>query len=130
MHIPARRSDAAIIALACDQIIAAPEAKIGGEGAGVLGRAKPRLAVQSLARHCVAGARNWSVPAAMIDPDLKVYRYTQKSTGSVAYMCEEEAAQQADPNAWTKGEMISGAPVRCNFPEQSRRNGSGLEADR
>ncbi len=108
-YIPERaRSDAALIALACDQIVAGPEAKIGGEGAGTLRPGDIPLAVRSL-RDALKGerARNWSVPAAMIDPELKVYRFTQKSTGLVAYMCDEELAQQADPNAWTKGELIT-----------------------
>jgi membrane-bound serine protease (ClpP class) len=110
-YIPQRaRSDAALIAVACDQIVAGPDAKIGGEGAGILKPGDVPLAVRSL-REALRGerARSWSVPAAMIDPELKVYRYTQKATGLVAYMCDEEAAQQADPNAWTKGELITGA---------------------
>ena len=110
-YIPQRaRSDAALIAMACDQILAGPDAKIGGEGAGVLKPDTVHLAVQSL-REALRGehARNWSVPAAMIDPELKVYRYTQKATGLIAYMCDEEAAHLPDPSAWTKGELISGA---------------------
>jgi membrane-bound ClpP family serine protease len=44
----------------------------------------------------------------MVDAQLKVYRYTQKATGLTAYFCEEEAAQQADPGSWIKGELVTG----------------------
>jgi membrane-bound ClpP family serine protease len=45
----------------------------------------------------------------MIDPQLKVYRYVQPSTGLTAYFCEEELAQQHDPASWRQQEMVTSA---------------------
>jgi membrane-bound ClpP family serine protease len=44
----------------------------------------------------------------MVDPNLKVFHYAQKATGLSGYFCEEEAAQQADPGSWIKGELLTG----------------------
>ncbi len=103
------RGDAALIALACDQIVMRPDAVIGGDGADALRNEKDiELAVRSV-RDAIKEdkLRSWSVPAAMVDPQLKVYRYTQKATGLTAYFCEEEAAQQADPGSWIKGDLVT-----------------------
>ncbi len=103
------RGDAALIALACDQIVMRPDAVIGGEGADALkDDQQVTLAVRSV-RDAIKEdkSRSWSVPAAMVDPKLKVYRYTQKATGLTAYFCEEEAGQQADPGSWIKGELVT-----------------------
>ncbi len=48
----------------------------------------------------------------MVDPQLKVYRYVQPSTGLTEYFCEEELAQQRDPGSWKKQEMVSGGGNR------------------
>ncbi len=44
----------------------------------------------------------------MVDPQLKVYRYVQPSTGLTEYFCEEELAQQRDPGSWKQQEMVTG----------------------
>jgi membrane-bound serine protease (ClpP class) len=101
------RGDAALIALACDQIVMRPDAVIGGDGADAL-KDRVGLAVKSL-RAAIKDdkARSWSLSAAMIDPELKVYRYTQKGTGLTSYFCEEEAAEQPDPQSWVRGDLIT-----------------------
>jgi membrane-bound ClpP family serine protease len=107
--------DAAIIALACDEIMMLPAAVLGGDGALDLDANDPRarqeleIAVSTF-REGVAKpkSRSWSIGAAIIDPSIKVYRYTNKSSGLVEYWSEAEAAEeQKDPQAWVQGALIT-----------------------
>ncbi|MEX2139848.1 MAG: NfeD family protein [Pirellulales bacterium] len=108
--------DAAIIALACDEIIMHPTAVLGGDGALDLnlndGRGKQEIEMAvSTYREGVAKpkSRSWSIGAAIIDPSLKVYRYTNKSSGLVEYWSEDEAKEELkkDPQAWLQGPLIA-----------------------
>jgi membrane-bound serine protease (ClpP class) len=108
------KGDAAIIALACDEIMMHPAAVLGGDGAFDLASDDPRgkqdveIAVGAF-REGVAKpkSRSWSIGAAIIDPSLKVFRYTNKSTGLVEYWSPAEHAAQNDPAAWTQGVAIA-----------------------
>jgi membrane-bound serine protease (ClpP class) len=59
-------------------------------------------------------SRSWSLIAAMIDPDTRVYRYTHKGDGAVEYFCDAELERRADPEAWVRGEEVTtpGKPLR------------------
>jgi membrane-bound serine protease (ClpP class) len=102
------RGDAALVALACDQLVVGPKAKIGGEGADAL-RPDARAIAVSVLREALKKnkSRSWSLAAAMIEPELKVYRYTNPTTNTTGYFCEEELQQQRDPGAWRQGELIT-----------------------
>ena len=102
------RGDAALIALACDQLVVGPKAKIGGEGADALKPDARAMAVSVLREALKKNkSRSWSLPAAMIDPELKVYRYTNPTTNMTGYFCDEELKQERDPAAWKQGELIT-----------------------
>jgi len=49
--------------------------------------------------------RDWSLPLALVDSNLEVYRYTN-SRGDTRYFCEEELAEQADSSQWTQGDAM------------------------
>jgi membrane-bound ClpP family serine protease len=116
------KGDAAIIALACDEIIMHPSAVMGGDGAIDLAADDPRgkqligTAVGTY-RDGVARpkSRSWSIGAAMIDPSLEVYRYTSKSTGLVEYWSPDELKEQNDPAAWTQGVAIASGSGRLTL---------------
>lgn len=100
-------ADAALIALACDEIILRPTAVLGGEGAYQVPDEELSdvvLAIEPLAR---ARARAWSLPAAMFDPNLTVHRYTNKINGGVDFFCEEELRNQAQPDDWQQGAEVT-----------------------
>jgi membrane-bound ClpP family serine protease len=118
------KGDAAIIALACDEIMMHPTAVMGGDGAIDLAADNPRgrqdieTAVGTF-REGVARpkSRSWSIGAAMIgatliDPKFQVYRYTNKATGLVDYWSEVEVGEQNDPDAWNKGDLIAAGGSR------------------
>ena len=107
------RSDAALVALACDQLVMTDQAVLGGPGARQIG--ERQLQALSTAVRELAGAKNigWSLPLAMIDPDLTVQRWTRPSTGEVRYFSEEELAEQEHPQDWrAEGQLETRNGVR------------------
>ncbi len=97
------RGDAALIALACDELIVHPDAQIGGPGE------LSRLDARDLEamRNGLPGiygrlGRDWSLPAALVDPDLTVHRYTNPLGGDVRYLTAEEADSLPDANQWQR----------------------------
>ncbi len=100
------RADAALVALACDQLLMTETAVLGGPGARRIGARKSdalRTAVRELAK---AKSIGWSLPMAMIDSDLTVRRYLRPSTGEMRYFCDQELAEQEHPQDWrTEGDV-------------------------
>ncbi len=109
-------ADAALIALACDQTLVHPGARLGGAGAY-----QPSEREIEQARHTVreslapAKGRSWSLPAAMIDPELAVYEYRRLNW--VEYFSEEELGEQGGD--WEQGRRVTtpGEPFRARGPE-------------
>jgi len=102
-------SDASLVALACDHLVMHPSATLGGEGASVFTHREIEQA-QVTIRHAIADqkSQSWSLAAAMIDPDLEVFRYTR--LGSVKYseyFSEEERLEQPEPDQWQKGQEVT-----------------------
>jgi membrane-bound ClpP family serine protease len=115
-YVPAEaRADAALVAMACDQLVTTPEAIVGGSGAADISPEEVLLAREML-RDGVGPkkGRSWSLIAALVDPDTRVFRYTNKRDGTVEYFCDAELEKQADPAAWTRGEEVTtpGRPLR------------------
>jgi membrane-bound serine protease (ClpP class) len=100
------RADAAIVALACDQLVMAPEAVLGGPGARVVA-ARDQMQLKAAVRAVTkAKGRSWSLAAALADQSLTVYRYSERSTGQVRYFSETERLEQPDPDQWLQQEEI------------------------
>jgi membrane-bound ClpP family serine protease len=106
-YIPKRaRGDAALIAVACDQIVMAPDAILGGSGDYQM---KPEEIAEL--KTMVANFRThkkeatWSLPVALFDPSLKVFRYTNNNNGRKECFSEEELG--ADAGAWKQGELVT-----------------------
>ena len=102
-----RAWDAALVAMACDQVVMARGASIGGSGAedfspeelsDILSTVRDSLAPRK--------ARSWSLMVALCDPQLRVFKYTHRATGLVEYFSEAEARSQADADQWIQGEDL------------------------
>jgi membrane-bound serine protease (ClpP class) len=102
------RADAGLIALACDQLVMGPTAKLGGEGGQNLSGDTKRDDVISLREAMKKKSRSWSLPAAIIDPDLKVFHYVNPNLNLSGYFCADELSEQRDPGAWRQGEILTG----------------------
>jgi membrane-bound ClpP family serine protease len=103
------RGDAALIAFACDQIVMAEHAVIGGSGAADLDKKDDLELLITSVRDNLAPkkSRGWSLAAAMLDSDLKVYRYTRESDGRVEYYSKEEAESLPDAGQWKQGDPLT-----------------------
>jgi len=101
---------AALVALACDQLIMQPEARLGGAGSVELDPRTIEEATKSI-RGSLAGNTNhsWSLLAAMIDPELEVFTYHNVKTGEIRSFCEQEANEQEDTADWQRGPRIKPA---------------------
>jgi len=89
-YVPSQsRSDAALVALACDQLVVDPAAELGGSGAYELMPDDVEVTREAIrAPDGPWSHRSWSLVAAMIDPNLEVFRCTR--LGEEAYLSAEE----------------------------------------
>lgn len=106
------RGDAALIAFACDQMVLSETAVIGGTGAANIDRKDDLdLLITSIRENLAPKkSRGWSLPAAMLDPDVSVYRYVRDSDGRVEYYSREEADSLPDAQEWKKGDELTHGP--------------------
>lgn len=105
------RADAALIALACDQVVMHPQAELGGASDYALSADDIKYARDAISDPegpWRSKSRPWPLVAAMIDPDVAVYpcRHTGQVGGQVRYLTDEEA-KQLDAKKWTKGQQIT-----------------------
>jgi membrane-bound ClpP family serine protease len=113
-YIPGEcRADAAVVAMACDQVVMGSEAVLGGPGAYQMS-SKEIAGYRQTIRDSLAPEkmRSWSLWAAMIDPELAVYRATR--LGDVEYFSDEECAgrqprreQGEEGPTWEKQQRVS-----------------------
>ena len=106
-YIPAEaRADAALIALACDQVVMQSGAVLGGSGAHEFSEDEAAQIRETVREELAPRkSRSWSLAAAMIDRDLEVFRYTRP--GEAGFFSEEEIQEQPEPEKWTKGQQIT-----------------------
>ena len=107
------RGDAALVALACDELVMHPDAVLGGEGDAAIG-GRRATAVAAAWREAVAKKRerSWSLRVATVVPGLEVEQATQRETGRIDYFCAEELAARADRESWTTGARVGTGPIQ------------------
>ncbi|MDR0520880.1 MAG: hypothetical protein LBH00_03395 [Planctomycetaceae bacterium] len=104
------RSDAALIAAACGEIVLGPAAVLGDDGAAVFSANQiadaRRMIKESLAKEA---ARSWSVYAAFADPEIEICEWENiKAEGSrpLEYFSEEEWSEMPNKENWTKKRTV------------------------
>jgi len=91
------RADAALVALACDELVMAPTAVLGGEGAATIDeRQADAIAVAWREGVAKKRGRSWSLPVALLKPGMIVHRAVQEATGRVEYFSDEELLSRED----------------------------------
>jgi membrane-bound serine protease (ClpP class) len=110
-YVPVNASGgAALVALACDQVVMHPEAHLGGKGTIDLDRKMLDAGIESIrASLAKSSGRGWSILAATIDPDIELYTYQNTQTGDVRHFSPEEASEQPNSDDWRKGARIKPA---------------------
>lgn len=106
------RGDAALIALACDELVMHKEAVLGGEGAAAIGeRQAEAIAVAWREIAATRGMESGSLPLALVLPEFVVERMTQRTTGEVAYFSAPEFQQRADRADWRRDMTLPPGPL-------------------
>lgn len=106
------RGDAALVALACDELVMLPTAVIGGEGAAVIDeRRAAAIAVAWQAGVAKLRDRPWSLPLASVLPGITVRQAEQQGTGRVEYFSKMELDQRKDRDEWRLGEEVGTGPL-------------------
>ncbi|MDG2384413.1 MAG: NfeD family protein [Pirellulaceae bacterium] len=123
------RSDAMIIALACDQIVVEAEAILGGDGAVAIRGQEIADLKEPIQRIAERESHTWSLVLAMIDPELEVFRYRRAGSNQTIYLSPEEfrekygaegagspleqaevaPAEESEVGDWIRGEPITTA---------------------
>jgi membrane-bound serine protease (ClpP class) len=106
-YIPAEAlADAALIALACDRRIVREGAVLGGTGASVPSQDEIEVICDSIReRLAPKGNFDWSLPCAMFDPKLDVYRYGRKTRER--FLCQQELKELTNPNGWVRENQVT-----------------------
>ncbi|MDA7979204.1 MAG: hypothetical protein MPJ50_10610 [Pirellulales bacterium] len=100
------KGDAAFIAMACNHLLMAPDAKLGGEIPG-LSSEELRIKLEELKGISRATGRPHSVMAAMIDGSVTVYEYQHQLDGRLAAFGVSDWAALPNPDVWRQGNPIT-----------------------
>jgi membrane-bound ClpP family serine protease len=111
------RADAVLPALACDHLVMAPEAVLGGPGAYEPGERETEDAIATAKALGAAKHRDWSMIAALLNQRVEVTRHIRERTGERRYFSSIELAEQTADEKWTRDETID-----------TRRGLTGVEA--
>ncbi len=107
------RGDAALVAMACDELVMHPDAVLGGEGdAAISGRQATAVAASWREGVAKQRERTWSLPVALVVPGITVEQATQEGTGRVEYLSGEELAAREDRDEWKVGAKVGTGPIQ------------------
>ncbi|MEX2176089.1 MAG: NfeD family protein, partial [Pirellulaceae bacterium] len=96
------RGDAVLIATAADELLVKADAMLGGPGEKTLGRDELSLLKDPLAAIASQNQRDWSLPLALVDPQVQVFRFTRAVGGDVRYLSLEEFETLRDQDQWSR----------------------------
>ena len=101
------RGDAVLIATACDELLVTADSMLGGPGERAIGANELADLRGPLPGIAQAADRDWSLPLALVDPQVQVFRTTRTAGGEIRYLSAEELAtlspdEQAE---WTRDDM-------------------------
>jgi membrane-bound serine protease (ClpP class) len=108
--------DAAWIALACDQLVMAPDAMLGGDGSDAIDKDQ-RNAFASQFQTFLSDSkkRPWSLGTAVIGQEKPTFLYKNTQSNQLAIFSDAEHQSQPDPAAWKQLQKISEAGQRLSF---------------
>ena len=109
-YIPVEASGgAALVALACDQVVVQPAASLGRVGADPIDRETLDAAEAPIRVLAEETDQTWSLLRAFVDPQLEINIYTNKKTGEAAFFSPQQAKALADAKDWRKGNTLTPA---------------------
>lgn len=108
-------ADSALVAIACDHLVLQDGAVLGGSGAYQPTDAEIRDMRAPIQHVCREKSKTWSLPVAIVDPELEVKRYALKGTSVVEHFCDDELNEQPDPLKWQPQQPVTdGTPLKTD----------------
>ncbi len=106
------RSDAALIALACDDVVMNETAILGGEGAATID-ARQADAIEAAWQKIMQGNLKTldALPLALVLPDYQVSRFVQQATGRTEYFSSSALLPRKDKASWKKQQDLAPGPL-------------------
>ncbi len=106
------RSDAALIALACDDVVMNETAVLGGEGAATID-ARQADAIEAAWQKIMQGNLKTleALPLALVLPEYQVSRFVQQSTGRTEYFSSSALLTRKDKSSWKKQQDLAPGPL-------------------
>ena len=101
------RGDAALIALAANDLVAASGVIIGGPGAAAISPAEVTEALPMLQTIAKARQREWSLLASLLDPQREIFRYTHGQRNEDRFYNDEERGTLPDADEWQRGDALN-----------------------
>ena len=94
------RGDAWLIASACDEIVAARGAILGGPGAAAMSEREANALVAVAQRIAALKQRDWSLTAGLLDPTIEVSLYRHEVTNAERNWTDAEFSAREDREQW------------------------------
>ena len=109
-YVPVEASGgAALVALACDQLVVQPVASLGRVGADPIDRETLDAAEAPIRVLAEETDQTWSLLRAFVDPQLEINIYTNKKTGEAAFFSPQQVKALPDTKDWRKGNTLTPA---------------------
>jgi membrane-bound ClpP family serine protease len=102
------RSDAALIALACDEVVLGQGAVLGGDGNAEFSKNEVEDAKVTIREiFSKATLRSWSIPVGFIDREAEIFKMTRTRQPVITdYFCDEEHQALSDSVDWVRGDCV------------------------
>ncbi|HEX5103670.1 MAG TPA: hypothetical protein VFV87_07670, partial [Pirellulaceae bacterium] len=99
------RGDAVLVAVACDELLVTADAMLGGPGERALSREELTDLRGPLPGIAHAADRDWSLPLALVDSQVQVFRTTRTVGGEVRYLSPDELETLPDREQWNRDDQ-------------------------
>jgi membrane-bound serine protease (ClpP class) len=108
------RGDAALVAISCKPLFMKPDSRLGGPGAEAITKEKLGRYEELIDQIALSTKRPAALIRGLLDPDLVVYRYTNRKTGRLRYATQQDIIdgalnaedEDAEREKWQRGEQI------------------------
>ncbi len=107
---------ASLIATACQELAVGANARLGGAGAFSASPEELDAVTPPLQEICKDQSVHWSLPLALIDPRVELFRFQMQGTAIEEFLSEQEWNEMPQPDRWEKKECVSpaGEPLRLS----------------
>ena len=100
------RADAAVIALACDDLVMLEGSVLGGPGAAVA-TGQPLKDLELVVREIAdQKGRDWSLSLALVSQEITIHQYENVATGDRRFWSKQQLSEQDQGVQWKRGRLV------------------------